>query len=117
MNRDTLHPKAGLELARKLVAYWPALLLLPVVLAPPLNHDVAAILDFTQRWIGGEALYGRLLDPNPPLIFVVNLLPATLGRYTGMDAVIALQVCILLFGAVVWWLSLRMRALSDEGPI
>lgn len=117
MNRNTLLPKAGLELGKTLVAYGPALLLLPVVLAPPLNHDVAAILDFTQRWIGGETLYARLLDPNPPLIFVLNLLPAYLGTYTGLDAVTALQVCILLFGAVVWWLTSRMRRLSDEGPV
>jgi hypothetical protein len=117
MNRNTLRLKAGLELGRTLVAYWPSVLLLPAVLAPPLNHDVAAILDFTERWIGGEALYARLLDPNPPLIFVLNLLPAYLGKYTGLDTVTALQACILLFGAVVWWLCLRMRQRSDEGPI
>jgi len=100
-----------------LVAYLPAFLLLPVVLAPPLNHDVAAILDFTQRWIGGEALYARLLDPNPPLIFLLNLLPTYLGTYTGLDAVVALQGCVLLLGAVVWWLASRVRRLSDEGSI
>jgi hypothetical protein len=116
-NRNTLHLETGLELGKPLVAYVPAVLLLPVVLAPPLNHDVAAILDFTQRWIGGEALYTRLLDPNPPLIFMLNLLPAYLGTYTGLDAVTALQGCILLLGAIAWWLTLRMRRLSDEGPI
>jgi hypothetical protein len=107
----------GLELGKKLVAYVPALLFLPVVLAPPLNHDVAAVLDFSQRWIGGEALYSRLLDANPPLIFVLNLLPASLSKYTGLDAVIAVQLCILLYGAVVWWLTLRLRRRGDEGPI
>src|ERR1700692_880523 len=30
---------AGLGLGKKLLAYLPALLFLPVVLAPPLNHD------------------------------------------------------------------------------
>jgi hypothetical protein len=108
---------AGLELSQTLAAYFPVLLLLPIVLAPPLNHDVAAILDFTGRWIGGEALYGRLLDPNPPLIFVLNLLPAYVGTSTGVDAVIALQACILLLGAAVWWLALRMRRRDVEGPI
>lgn len=108
---------AGLGLGKKLIAYVPALLFLPVVLAPPLNHDVAAVLDFSQRWIGGEALYSRLLDPNPPLIFVLNLLPAYLGKYTGSDAVPMLQLCILLYGAIVWWLTLRLRRRSEEGPI
>jgi hypothetical protein len=117
MSRNALRLKAGLELGKTLVAYLPAVLLLPAVLAPPLNHDVAAILDFTERWIGGEALYARLLDPNPPLIFVLNLLPAYLGRYSGLDAVTALQACVLLFGAVVWWLSLRVRGRGDEGPV
>jgi len=109
--------RAGLELAKTLVAYVPAALLLPVVLAPPLNHDVAGILDFTQRWIGGEALYTRLLDPNPPLIFVLNLLPAYLGTRTGLDSIAALQACVLLLGVAVWWLALRMRQRGDEDPI
>jgi dolichyl-phosphate-mannose-protein mannosyltransferase len=108
---------AGLGLGRKLIAYLPALLFLPVVLAPPLNHDVAAILDFSQRWIAGEALYSRLLDANPPLIFVLNLLPASLSKYTGLDAVIAVQLCILLYGTVVWWLTMRLRRRGEEGPI
>jgi hypothetical protein len=109
--------RAGLELAKTFVAYLPAALLLPVVLAPPLNHDVAGILDFTQRWIRGEALYTRLLDPNPPLIFVFNRLPAYLGTRTGLDSIAALQACILLLGAPVWWLALRMRQRGDEGLI
>jgi hypothetical protein len=108
---------AGPGLGKKLIAYLPALLFLAVVLAPPLNHDVAAVLDFSQRWIGGEALYSRLLDANPPLIFVLNLLPASLSKYTGLDAVIAVQLCTLLYGAVVWWLTLRLRRRGDEGPI
>jgi hypothetical protein len=109
--------RAGLELARTLTPYLPAALLLPVVLAPPLNHDVAAILDFSARWIAGEPLYTRLLDPNPPLIFVLNLLPAYFGAHTVVDAIIALQACILLLGAAVWWLALQMRRRDDEGPI
>jgi hypothetical protein len=111
------HAAAGLGFGKTLTTYLPALLLLPVVLSPPLNHDVAAILDFTQRWIGGEALYSRLLDVNPPLIFVLNLLPAYLGTYTGLGTVSALQLCVLLYGAVVWWLTARLRRHSEEGPI
>jgi hypothetical protein len=109
--------RAGLELAKTFAPYLPAALLLPAVLAPPLNHDVAAILDFSERWIAGEPLYTRLLDPNPPLIFVLNLLPAYLGTHTGVDAVVAVQACILLIGAAVWWLTLRMRRRGDEGLI
>jgi len=117
MNRHMSLPRVRLELGKTLLAYLPAALLFPVVLAPPLNHDVAAILDFTQRWIGGEALYSRLLIPDPPLIFVLNLLPAYVGKHTGLDAILALQLCVLFYGAVVWWLTVRLRRHSEEGPI
>ena len=62
----------------------PALLFLPVVLAPPLNHDVAAVLDFSERWLAGERLYTDLIDVNPPLIFVLNLIPAAIARVTPL---------------------------------
>jgi len=110
-------PRVRPELGKTLLAYLPAALLFPAVLAPPLNHDVAAILDFTQRWIGGEALYSRLLIPDPPLIFVLNLLPAYVGKHTGLDAILALQLCVLFYGAVVWWLTVRLRRHGEEGPI
>ena len=29
---------------------------------PPINHDVAAILDVSARWIGGEKLYVEVID-------------------------------------------------------
>lgn len=64
------------------LALAPALLFLPAVLAPPVNHDVAAILSFSQRWLGGERLYTDLIDVNPPLIFVLNLIPAGLASWT-----------------------------------
>ncbi len=117
MNHDTPLMKAHLELGKAWVAYLPAVLLLAAVLAPPLNHDVAATLDLTQRWIGGEALYSRLLEPNPPSIFLLTLLPAYIGKYTSLDAVLALQLCILFFGVVVWWLSAHLHRHSEEGPI
>ena len=42
---------------------------------PPINHDVAAILDVSTRWIGGEKLYVEVLDENLPLTFIVHGLP------------------------------------------
>jgi hypothetical protein len=111
------HAAAGLGLGKKLIACAPALLLLLVVLAPPLNHDVAGDLDFSQRWLGGEGLYSRLQDPNPPLIFVLGLVPAYIGAHTGLGAVPALQLCILLFGALAWWLVVRSLRHGKEGSI
>ena len=47
---------------------------------PPINHDVAAILDVSTRWIGGEKLYVEVLDENLPLTFVVHGLPVLTAK-------------------------------------
>src|SRR4051812_44730540 len=44
-------------------------------LSPPLNDDVAGGLNLAERRVGGEPLYAGLIDANPLLIFVLNLLP------------------------------------------
>ena len=31
---------------------------------PPINHDVAAILDVSARWVNGEKLYVEVIDEN-----------------------------------------------------
>ncbi|MBV8522819.1 MAG: hypothetical protein JOY71_11980 [Acetobacteraceae bacterium] len=98
---------------------WPAVLpfavLLPVVLAPPANHDAAAVLDFSQRWLAGEPLYDRLVDVNPPLIFILNLIPAAIARVTPLGAIPALQLCLLGWGLFCWVLSFRARERRIEG--
>jgi hypothetical protein len=104
-------------LGKRFLAYLPALFFLPVVLAPALNHDVAALLDFSGRWLDGEALYSRLIDANPPLIFVLNIVPAALARFASLEPVTALLLCLLIYGAMVWWLALRVRRLEAEGPV
>jgi hypothetical protein len=102
---------------RRLPAVLPPLLFLPLVLAPPLNHDVAAVLQFSQRWLAGERLGVDLIDVNPPLIFVLNLAPAALAAATGIGAVAALQLCVLLLGACCWWLSARVRDRNAEPAV
>jgi len=47
---------------------------------PPINHDVAAILDVSTRWVGGEKLYVEVLDENLPLTFVVHALPVLTAK-------------------------------------
>jgi hypothetical protein len=102
---------------RVLPALLPALLFLPAVLAPPLNHDVAAVLNFSERWLAGEHLYSDLIDVNPPLIYVLNLIPAALARLTPLSAVASLHLCLLLFGAVCWRLAYVARDRAAEGAI
>jgi hypothetical protein len=107
-----------------MLARWTGVLpaLLPVaffaacVFAPPLNHDVAAILAFSERWRDGERLYVDLIDVNPPLIFILNLLPAWLAQTTGVDAVAALHLCLLAWGLIVWALAWLLRP-RGGGPV
>jgi len=97
-----------MPLLLRLVGLVPALAFLLTVLAPPLNHDVAALLDFTRRWLGGERLYVDILDVNPPLIFLLNLPPAAIGAWTALDAVPALLLCLLGLCALSASLALRL---------
>ncbi|MCW5751851.1 MAG: hypothetical protein KIT81_11950 [Alphaproteobacteria bacterium] len=78
-----------------------AFILLPALLAlgyflPPINHDTAAILVISQRWIEGERLYVDLIDINPPMTFVLNAFPVLVAKATGMSVPAALTFCFLL---------------------
>ena len=95
-------------------AFLPALLFLPMVLSPPANHDVAAVLQFTQRWLAGESLYTGLIDVNPPLIFLLNLLPAAIAANTPLGAIAALRLCVLGYGLFCWRLAWLARDRGRE---
>jgi hypothetical protein len=103
--------------ALRLLALVPALGFLLTLLAPPLNHDVAAVLNFTERWLGGERLYAELIDVNPPLIFLLNLLPAAIGAWTPLDTVPALLLCLLGLCALAAGMALRLARGRREAPI
>ncbi len=109
---------AGLNLATRLaavLALLPALGFLLVLLAPPLNPDVSAVLDFATRMLRGEPLYERLVDVNPPLIFLLNLPAALLAEWTPLRPGQALQLSVLLLCAAVWRLCILLRH-PAEGP-
>ena len=65
---------------------------------PPINHDVAAILDVSTRWIGGEKLYVEVLDENLPLTFVIHGLPVLTAK--------------ILPGTVAFWFTAWVVACS-----
>jgi len=92
------------------LALLPALGFLGIVLTPPLNHDVAAVLDFATRMLGEERLYEDLIDVNPPLVFLLNLPAAWLSRLTPLSAPEALRALLLAFCAAAWVLCARLRA-------
>jgi hypothetical protein len=92
-----------------LPALLPALLFLVLVVSPPLNQDVAAVLSFAERMVAGEHLYTDLIDVNPPLIFLLNLPPALLAAWTPLDGVQALLLFLLALcgvaGCMCWRLA------------
>lgn len=111
---------AGAALRARLLrwaGFAPAAFFLVCILLPPLNHDVAAVLDFSRRWLAGERLYVDLLDVNPPLIYLLNLVPAALARWTSLTPVQALLACLLLYAALLWRATEALRAGRAEGAV
>ncbi|MGG5808948.1 hypothetical protein [Falsiroseomonas sp. CW058] len=99
------------------LAFGPALAFLALALSPPLNHDVAAILNFAERWVGGERLYRDLIDVNPPLIFVLTAIPAAIARWSPLDGVQAQLICMVACCLLAWRLATRLREGRAEGPV
>ncbi|MGG5820175.1 hypothetical protein [Falsiroseomonas sp. HW251] len=95
----------------------PTAAFLLMVLAPPLNHDVAAILNFAERWVVGERLYRDLIDVNPPLIFMLTAIPAFIDRWTPLDGAQALLLCVLACCVAAWRMTARLRQGRLEGPL
>lgn len=101
----------------RVLALAPAFGFLLMVLSPPLNHDVAAILNFAERWVGGERLYRDLIDVNPPLVFVLTAIPAAVARVAPLSGVEALLAAVVLLCLAAWRLTARLRRDRAEGPV
>jgi hypothetical protein len=87
----------------------PGMVFLAFVLSPPMNHDVAAVLDFSMRWRNGEVLYRDLIDMNPPLIFLLTRGAVAFWAALGIGPIHAvllsvLAVCTLGAGLALWLL-------------
>lgn len=55
-------------------------------LFPPVNHDVATLIDVARRWLAGERLYVEVIDVNPPLTMILHAVPVLLEQATGLAA-------------------------------
>ena len=116
LSRPTPRPLARAKMLRA-AALLPALAFALMALSPPLNHDVAAILNFAERWLAGERLYRDLLDVNPPLIFVLTAIPAAIAKWTPLDGVQAQLLCVMLCCIMAWRMTLALRDRAAEGPV
>jgi hypothetical protein len=99
------------------LAALPGVLFLAIVLSPPMNHDVAAVLDFSMRWRNGELLFRDLIDMNPPLVFLLTRGAVAAGGALGLGPIHsvlagALAVCTLGAGLALW-----LRRGLAAGPI
>ena len=90
---------------RRSEALTTALIPLPPLLAffylasNPINHDVAWLLEATRRWVGGGELYRDIIEINPPLIFLENLLLT--GGLLTKSAYLA-GTCIIICISAFW---------------
>lgn len=79
----------------------------------PIDHDTGAILYFSDRWWAGERLYVDLIDVNPPLVFILGLLPVLIRQWTGLPEPAALIACVAatsILSTFVVWRLLAWRA-------
>ncbi len=85
----------------------------------PIDHDTGAILYFSDRWWAGERLYVDLIDVNPPLVFILGLLPVVIKQWTGLIEPAALIACVAAASVgstfVTWRLLARRAAQLGRG--
>ncbi|HUA55324.1 MAG TPA: hypothetical protein VMB81_24295 [Candidatus Sulfotelmatobacter sp.] len=81
---------------------------------PPVNIDEGAILDFAGRMLDGQVLYRDLVDVNPPMTFLLNLVPASLTRTTMLPAPAVITGCVLLVPSLSCRATLRFVNLMSE---
>ncbi|MBM3567696.1 MAG: hypothetical protein FJX46_02965 [Alphaproteobacteria bacterium] len=110
----------GLDLAQwtRIAAYGLPALWAVGYLLPPLNYDVASLLAYSERWWAGERLYVDLIDVNPPLIFLLGLVPVALGKITGLTSAAVYVPLVLALTAWSLWQSEKIwRRLLAPGSV
>lgn len=81
-----------------------------LVTTDTMNHDVAWYYYGAERLADGAKLYVDLIDPNPPLVFYVDLPAVWLARALGLpdQAAFIAYMAALLAGALgLWYLTAR----------
>src|SRR5690242_13640162 len=73
-------------------------IVLVVTMRAPLKDDIAWLLHIAQDLLRGKQLYIDDIEINPPLVIWLLLVPAELGRLTGMSAALFAE---LLFSAAI----------------
>ena len=83
---------------------------------PPVNPDEGAIFDFATRMLDGKGLYTDLVDVNPPMIFLLNLLPAFIAKWIPLPIPMIITACVLALPLLGMRALLRFASLPSEKP-
>ena len=79
----------------------------------PLKDDIAWLLHIAQDLLRGKQLYIDDIEINPPLVIWLLLVPAELGRLTGVSAALFAE---LLFSVAIvgsaWWSARLLKGYS-----
>lgn len=91
------------------VAAW-----LWLIVACGMNHDVAGVLHFADRLVGGERLYEDMVDVNPPLAFLLSVPPAWAARVSGLPVAASFGAYVSLLLATSLWACWRALAAHTQ---
>ncbi len=60
-----------------------------------LHKDLAIILDTAEKMLQGETYGHDIFEPNPPLIFYLNMLPIAITKLTGIKIIYTLRFYLI----------------------
>jgi hypothetical protein len=73
-----------------------------------ISHDVSMYLEIGRRILEGQLPYVDYYEINFPIIHYLNVIPAQIALWTGMNVITVLLLCIWLLTVWTIWLSLRI---------
>jgi hypothetical protein len=72
------------------------------------NSDVSWDLTLADKVLDGQRLYVDLIEVNPPATVYLYMVPAILGRWSGLPAELFVDALVFLAAGLSLWLSCRI---------
>lgn len=80
------------------------------------NSDVSWDLTIADKVLDGQRLYTDIIEVNPPATVYLYMLPALLGRWTGLSADLFVDLLVFAAAGLSLWVSNRVLARADALP-
>ena len=77
------------------------------------NSDVSWDLTVADKMLDGQRLYADIIEVNPPATVYLYLLPAMLGRLSGLPAELFVDALVFLAAGLSLWLSSIILARTE----